>query len=303
MRIRQLWSCAIAALVVVAGAGAARAVDGVIEINQAKADHVGFPVTISVSGSYRLTSNIHVPPTTNPIQKNAIAIMTSGAPLNITIDLNGFTIDAAQPAVLIAVIGGTVSLTVRNGTLNGGGINADGSNFNSLLVEGVSIDGIDRTADGITASGRSTVRDCRVRQCFRGIATDAGSVVDCTVSQCSRGIVVGGGTIASHCCATVCDTGIETFGGIVSGCLVQGSSGSGATDAGIKVEGVTLITGCQVTGATVPGILFFNQSGVDHTLVEDTFVNQVANSVKLNGQPTFTAPTQWHGNMFFPAAP
>jgi len=66
------------AVVAVIGAmvGAARplaAVDGVIEINQARAlaggpgDEPGFPVTIYASGSYRLTSNLSVGSDTDAI--------------------------------------------------------------------------------------------------------------------------------------------------------------------------------------------------------------------------------------------
>src|SRR2546426_5014835 len=68
------------------------AVDGVVLINQSNAlagnvtpgDAPGFPVTISVSGSYRLSSNLTVP----DANTNAIEIKTSG----VTIDLNGFSI-------------------------------------------------------------------------------------------------------------------------------------------------------------------------------------------------------------------
>ena len=71
----------------------AHAGDGVIEINQAKAlaggvnpgDTEGFPVTISESGSYRLTGNLTVP------DENTTAIeVTAG---DVTIDLNGFAIE------------------------------------------------------------------------------------------------------------------------------------------------------------------------------------------------------------------
>jgi len=68
------------------------AVDGVIEINQARAlaggvtpgDSPGFPVTISESGSYRLTGNLVVP------DKDTTAILVASD--FVTIDLNGFSI-------------------------------------------------------------------------------------------------------------------------------------------------------------------------------------------------------------------
>src|SRR5882672_6643872 len=68
------------------------AVDGVILIDQNRAlagnitpgDAPGFPVTISQSGSYRLSGNITVP------DANTTAIQITAA--YVTLDLNGFSI-------------------------------------------------------------------------------------------------------------------------------------------------------------------------------------------------------------------
>lgn len=67
----------------------ALAVDGVVEINQVRAvaggvtvtDGPGFPVTIDQSGSYVLTGDLSVPPSTTGIVINAD---------DVTLDLNGF---------------------------------------------------------------------------------------------------------------------------------------------------------------------------------------------------------------------
>ncbi len=83
------------ALLLLALAGPALAVDGVIEINQTCAvntgcsvgDSAGLPVSITNPGSYRLTSNL----TTGSKQVTAILITTS----DVTVDLNGFTIACA----------------------------------------------------------------------------------------------------------------------------------------------------------------------------------------------------------------
>jgi putative cofactor-binding repeat protein len=71
----------------------ALAVDGVIEINQAKAlaggvtatDTPGFPVTIDAAGSYRLTSNLIA---TGSGSERCVEITAS----DVTLDLNGFTL-------------------------------------------------------------------------------------------------------------------------------------------------------------------------------------------------------------------
>ena len=73
-------------------ASPALAVDGVVEINQARAeaggvtatDTPGFPVTIDQSGSYRLTGNLTVSSATT----EAIEVRDD----RVTIDLNGFSI-------------------------------------------------------------------------------------------------------------------------------------------------------------------------------------------------------------------
>ena len=76
-------------------AARAAAVDGVIEINAARAtaggvtptDQPGFPVTIDAPGSYRLTSNLTA--SGDPATTSAIVVTTAQ---NVTIDLNGFTL-------------------------------------------------------------------------------------------------------------------------------------------------------------------------------------------------------------------
>ena len=85
-------------LIAVLTAVPAHAVDGVIEINQAKAlagsvtgtDGGNFPVTIDKGGSYRLTSNLVVPADLNGIVVSIIG--ASADPSIVDIDLNGFTI-------------------------------------------------------------------------------------------------------------------------------------------------------------------------------------------------------------------
>ena len=77
------------------GAHPLGAADGVIEINNARAlsggvtpgDTAGYPVSINLPGSYRLTGNLEItsinPPNTNAIEVNAE---------DVTIDLGGFEI-------------------------------------------------------------------------------------------------------------------------------------------------------------------------------------------------------------------
>jgi hypothetical protein len=79
----------LAALVLLLSTAPASAVDGVIEINQARAlaggvtagDTAGYPVTISEAGSYRLTGNLSVGSSAHGIHITAA---------DVSVDLNGF---------------------------------------------------------------------------------------------------------------------------------------------------------------------------------------------------------------------
>src|SRR5262245_28507468 len=109
LRRAQAWACAALFLL----AGAARAVDGVIEINQASAMASGFPVVIMTSGSYRLTGNLSA-----PVGLRAIAVV---AP-DVVIDLNGFRIEGSGGANVPGIagsLGGGAGLSVMNGTITG----------------------------------------------------------------------------------------------------------------------------------------------------------------------------------------
>src|SRR6266567_2659981 len=101
---------------------AAYAVDGVVLINQSSAlagnvtpgDAPGFPVTISVAGSYRLSGNLTVP------DANTTAIEITAD--DVTIDLNGFSIIGPT------VCSGGPPVTSCSPTGSGAGIFSDKSN-------------------------------------------------------------------------------------------------------------------------------------------------------------------------------
>ena len=90
--LRRRVIATLAAATVASSAAPAAAVDGVTQINQARAlaggvtpgDGAGFPVTISASGGYRLTSDLTVP------DENASAVSITAD--SVTLDLNGFSI-------------------------------------------------------------------------------------------------------------------------------------------------------------------------------------------------------------------
>ncbi|HTO53307.1 MAG TPA: hypothetical protein VMR50_07970 [Myxococcota bacterium] len=149
----------------------ARAVDGVIEINATLAaagnvtagDAPGFPVEINESGSYRLTSNLVVPPGVS-----GIVISASGTQL----DLNGFTISSTtvcsgNPLNCTPAAGGigiedpiVDSVSVRNGRVTGFGgsgvILGDSARAEKLQVD-------NNAYQGIQAGSAAVVADSIVR--------------------------------------------------------------------------------------------------------------------------------------------
>lgn len=178
-------------------ASPAAAVDGVIEINQARAlaggitatDTPGFPVTLDTGGSYRLTSSL-----INP--NAAVSTVEMRASLT-TLDLNGFAVigplsgctwNAGSGVAcnnfgagkgIDGGIGCPFGNTVRNGIV----YNAANSGVElcaASRVENVQVLGAFGT--GIKVSESGIVRDCTVVMAYvAGIRAESGLVEDSTV--------------------------------------------------------------------------------------------------------------------------
>jgi hypothetical protein len=193
---------ALVALLALAPAASSRAGDGAVEINQARAlaggvtpgDSPGFPVRISVSGSYVLTSNLVV---TDP---NADAIF---APSNgVTIDLNGFEISGP---VTCTGVGSAVSCTPAG---TGRGINAQGTE-------------------------RVTVRDGRVRGFAEyGVFAQSGAQIRQVTAQSNggTGVQVGDRSIVS---GSIAHQNGNYGIGVNNGSVVERSASSGNRVHGI----------------------------------------------------------------------
>jgi parallel beta-helix repeat protein len=198
----------------------AGAVDGVIEINQAKVlANGGFPYTIgaSGSGSYRLTGNL-----TAPAGKDAIDVNAS----HVTIDLNGFTI-FGPGASSVAIYGiqspsGFVGLTVENGTVTA---------FSAGVITGpyaiVRNVHADLNGAGIIGTDNSVIEGCTAN----GNTTSSG--ISCGGSGCS----------ISHNTANGNKSGIACN----SGCEISGNTASNNNGTGISCVGV----GCLITNNSI----------------------------------------------------
>ncbi len=159
-----------AVLLAVTVAGPARAVEGVVEIDQARAlaggitpgDAPGFPVSITLPGSYRLTGNLDVGGQPGPENVTAIKVLSSF----VTLDLNGFSL--VGPTVCT---GSPVSSCLPLGS--GDGVDSRDHNFLRVtngVVRGFGDAGIDAgnaTVEHVQAFGNGS----------RGIALHWGGVV------------------------------------------------------------------------------------------------------------------------------
>ena len=219
-------------------AGAARATDGVLEMNHTCAvttgcfagDTAGYPVQITGAAgrSFRLTSDLILP----NIDTHGIEVDAPG----ISIDLNGFQIARSSCQAT-----GT-NCTPATGT--GSGVYAKFADIHGISVENGSITGMG--SHGVQIQGaQAIVKGLRVRwNRLDGIHVGNGSIVsdNAATGNGEAGIfVLSSSTITGN---TVFTNGMD---GIKSG---QGSTISGNTAWGNGADGVDAGFGCTVQGNT-----------------------------------------------------
>jgi hypothetical protein len=149
-------------------------VDGVVLIDQNRAlaggvtpgDAPGFPVTISRSGSYRLSGNLDAPASTDAIQILAA---------RVTLDLNGFSVRlTGDPGFSAGIQGFSNHVAVTNGFVEGFST-AVALTGDSARVERVHA--INNSSFGIIAGPSSIVRGNVARGNHIGIEVRGKSVV------------------------------------------------------------------------------------------------------------------------------
>jgi parallel beta-helix repeat protein len=228
MRREKLAAVFIAAAMLLGLAATAGAVDGTIEINQAKVlAGGGFPYKIITSGSYRLTGNLTVSGITDGIDVTAN---------NVTIDLNGFTITGpggpSTNPVGINESGGFSGGTVENGSITGfGGV---GVFVGSGIVRNVRSDG---NGVGIQGAANSVIEGC---------TANLSSLSGAPGILCSSACVISGNTANGGLF-----DGIDCPGG---GCVISGNTANNNAASGISCGG----SGCLISGNT----LFLNATGI-----------------------------------------
>lgn len=189
---------AIACLGLLLGSPAAHAGDGVIEINDASILAAGgYPALIATSGSYVLTGNL-----TPPAGASGVVITAS----NVTLDLNGFSIDGAGAGVvgIDATALPVTGTTIRNGVVTG------------------------FTSTGIQAGGSSKLFQLKVSSNSTGIGSSFGCLVVESTIDANSGV----GVFVDRCKVENCvisgnGTGIVGSNNVVVHNQILGNAGGG----------------------------------------------------------------------------
>lgn len=272
MKHRLLWLAAGPALLA-ALPSPARADDGVIEINMARAiaggvtsaDTPGFPVTINRPGSYRLTSSLATGVTgTTAIEVRAGFLESVSA---VQIDLNGFEIHCSDPGQLCAIttftgVGidatGIADVTVRNGRIAGMGSSGVIAGPRARIED---VSAALNSSDGINVGSDSAVVHCTSNNNGGyGIAGgDRALVRDSTaVANNLLGIQTGQGSVAigNHVASHVNTSGMAISDGSVvvrNAVIGSGSTGLAAFSGSVVRENLVRAnnTGIEVMEGTV----------------------------------------------------
>lgn len=239
------------------------------------------PVTISASGSYRLTSDL-----TGVAGQHGIVITAD----DVTLDLNGFTLRGVPGSNSGIITPGTQSrVRISNGVLqdwDGSGIQL--GNSDHCVVTGVTIA---RSGDaGIDVGEDASVIGCEVQD-SSGHGIDSGDraiIRDCHASgNLSNGINTGNSSIVSTCVASLNGgTGIAAIEDArIIACVARGNLTLGirATNAsvisettasyspiGFDVNGAVSLTSCTAHICSDFGFLIGGASVVTNCTVRDS---------------------------------
>jgi len=265
----------LAALVLVPAT--ANAVDGTLEISPVCAvqtgcfagDAAGFPVTISASGSYRLTGDLVVP------DANTTAIQVTAS--DVRLDLNGFAI------VRSGCQGATFDCTPPSGS--GFGVQTTTSTANGVSVRNGSVVGMGSTGISVGTAGEIAEVHLRWNRTDGVFAGALSTVRDNIANQNGfRGLFVGtGSTVSGNTVSQNASDGIATS----FGCTVSGNTTSFNGGDGLDIG----------TGSTVVDNTAYDNDQNGIRVASDSTVQR--NTVRANGSYglSLSSSTAYRGNV------
>jgi hypothetical protein len=257
MKLEKLAALFFAAVIVLGFAASAGAVDGTIEINQAKVLAAGgFPYTVSKPGSYRLTGNLTIPGSTDGIDVTA-----DGA----TIDLNGFSVTSITGSGVGVNASGGGDITVENGQVTGFSDGVDSGPWG--IVRKVHAEA--NSHYGINAGNYSVVEGCTAN--FSTPPTAVGIA-------CFNGCQISTNTVNQNGADGIDCTGI--------GCVISGNTVTQNGKTGIRCNQ----TGCVISGNAIS----FNALGIS---ANDTTTGYGGNVLSNNTSGNVLSGTSMKNNV------
>lgn len=264
---------------------------------------------ISQPGSYYLTGNL-----IGEAGKSGIGIAAD----NVTIDLNGFTLQGvAGSGHGIRPIGFRNHITIRNGIIAGWGGNGITHFISTNTMSRSRIEGVTAAQNGgfgISGGVQSIYNRCIARSngSIGIILTNSGGVAtEClAASNGSHGFNLADGSSLINCASiSNSGSGVNCINSdhLLTGCLIERNSADGisnasftaitnCTIAGNTGHGITMVGGCRIEGNLISGN---NQTGIHGVGVFPSGDNHVeGNTVHLNGGAGIDL-TNNTGNMVF----
>ena len=229
------------------------------------------PYNITQSGSYYLTGNITV-------STDISAIIVASGVDDVTIDLNGFTIESTlatagnKNAISFSL---SARATVKNGNIKSGsivaaavitrkgfvhGIYATGGKLTQSTISGVKVVGVGGT--GIYCDAESLVENCSASHCISGILNHAGSITRNSIATNCTGTGIGAslGVVESCRGTSYAAAGIsadtvlnsqgtsENYYGILADSIATNCTGTSTSNTGLYSVIATNCTGFSTTG-------------------------------------------------------
>jgi hypothetical protein len=226
--------------------------------------------TITQPGSYYLTDNMKVSGSNTGIQVQAS---------NVTIDLNGFSISAANPAAAAAIDAVEFEsplrcITIKNGSVHGtftqGAIRLDYTR--ASLVENITVS--DNSDYGIGVGEGGVVSNCRAYSCMKPFSGDRATFIHCTATG-----TMSGGTGFSLVASTArsCSafdslgSGFTASGeSLIESCTARYNASTGGPRSNIYLLG----QGNRVDSCTISGgysAIFIGTGSTDNLITRNTF--------------------------------
>jgi hypothetical protein len=219
-----------------------------------------FPIVINQPGSYFFTRDL--------TYTGGLAIQISSS--NVTLDLNGFTLDGANVGSQgIAVSGQLADLTIENGN-----------------VRGWTLEGVTTATNANNLAVQSVFQDLKITNSYHGLDVDSGAMVRrVTVEKDTYGIGIWdlgnryeGGLIEDCIASENVTTAIQVASNNVTvrGCVIDSNGGQGI----LIDHAFDVIDGNTIQGTDVGAGVTLSGTASKDTVVRNVFANNAGGAVQ-----------------------